>query len=283
MAIATNAHAETARFSSCDLTKRAWLDIGLTNMTNGLTNKTAGGSVVDDSVSKIITDVLRGRWADGERIATERELRDSLDVSRATVRSAIGRLVEWGVLVSRQGSGTIVQPRSAWRLGVLPSALGGMIRAGETDVVVGLLRDAVELRRSLVLDLLERAGDRGPLQDVEPIRAAAVNAWEARDEPALFLKRDHLFLAGVLNAAGMSATLWLLNEVRRTYESVVLSLAIDAPPPQSYLPRHIETLEALQSGDGQRAREIFEAFLDELDANLIGALPQALATLMEDA
>jgi DNA-binding FadR family transcriptional regulator len=248
-------------------------------MGNGLTKKN-NRSAVDDVVVHLITGLLRGERVADERIATERELGESLGVSRATVRGAIGRLVEWGVLVSKQGSGTVVRPRSRWRLGALPSVLGGLIDAGEVSTVVELLRDALELRRSLVLDLLERAATRAPFDAPEPIRAAAVAAWNARDDHAAFLERDHQFLAGILDAAGMSATLWLLNDVRRTYEAVVLSLAIEARPPDSYLSSHLATLEALQRGDGLAAREAFEAFLDDLDATLVATLPDTLVTMM---
>ena len=56
---------------------------------------------------KVLEDLLvRRRYRIGDRIPPEVELVQSLGVSRATIRAAVGRLVGRGLLVRRQGSGT---------------------------------------------------------------------------------------------------------------------------------------------------------------------------------
>ena len=57
--------------------------------------------------------ILAGRWKPQEALPGERDLASSFDVSRVTVRKAIGRLVEAGLLHQRQGSGTYVAGRPA--------------------------------------------------------------------------------------------------------------------------------------------------------------------------
>jgi GntR family transcriptional regulator len=53
-----------------------------------------------------------GRWQPGEMIASERELMRLANVSRATVRQAIGSLIQQGVLERVHGRGTFVaRPR----------------------------------------------------------------------------------------------------------------------------------------------------------------------------
>ncbi|MEZ5230256.1 MAG: PLP-dependent aminotransferase family protein [Acidimicrobiales bacterium] len=53
-----------------------------------------------------------GVLADGQRLPTERALAVALDVSRPTVSAAIAELRSLGLVESRQGSGTIVTPRT---------------------------------------------------------------------------------------------------------------------------------------------------------------------------
>lgn len=67
---------------------------------------------------QLIEDLLvRGRYRAGDRIPTEADLVKSLGVSRATVRAALARLVERGLLERRQGSGTfLVRPPEGARL-----------------------------------------------------------------------------------------------------------------------------------------------------------------------
>lgn len=49
-----------------------------------------------------------GELSPGDRIPTERELAEQTGVSRMTVRAALGRLEQRGLIVRRQGSGTYV-------------------------------------------------------------------------------------------------------------------------------------------------------------------------------
>lgn len=61
--------------------------------------------------------LLQGRYRAGDRIPPEAELVDALGVSRVTVRAALARLAERGVLERRQGSGTfLIRPPGGARL-----------------------------------------------------------------------------------------------------------------------------------------------------------------------
>jgi GntR family transcriptional regulator len=58
---------------------------------------------------KILEELLvRGQYRIGDRIPPEIDLMASLGVSRATIRAAVGRLVDRGLLLRRQGSGTLL-------------------------------------------------------------------------------------------------------------------------------------------------------------------------------
>jgi GntR family transcriptional regulator len=58
---------------------------------------------------KVLEDLLvHRRYRIGDRIPPEAELVRSLGVSRATIRTAVGRLSDRGLLVRRQGSGTFL-------------------------------------------------------------------------------------------------------------------------------------------------------------------------------
>lgn len=60
--------------------------------------------------SAIRSRIQDGEWAPGQQIPSERELMDSLKVSRSTVRQGIDFLVREGVLQRVQGRGTFVAP-----------------------------------------------------------------------------------------------------------------------------------------------------------------------------
>jgi DNA-binding FadR family transcriptional regulator len=60
---------------------------------------------------RLATDIRSGVYAPGSRLPSERELARALEVSRASVREAIGALQVAGVVETRPGSGTFVASR----------------------------------------------------------------------------------------------------------------------------------------------------------------------------
>jgi GntR family transcriptional regulator len=60
-------------------------------------------------VTKIISERIRGQdYSPGARLPSESDLADELGVSRATVRSALGKLAAEGLVLRKQGDGTYV-------------------------------------------------------------------------------------------------------------------------------------------------------------------------------
>lgn len=64
-------------------------------------------SIADD----LRLQINQGKLAPGEKLPSEEELTTTYDVSRNTVRLALGRLTDEGLLVSAQGRGTFVRER----------------------------------------------------------------------------------------------------------------------------------------------------------------------------
>ncbi len=54
--------------------------------------------------------IFRGTLKPGEKLMTERKLALAMKVSRTTIRDAIQRLAAMGLIVQKQGQGTVVKP-----------------------------------------------------------------------------------------------------------------------------------------------------------------------------
>src|SRR5215813_15127437 len=69
-----------------------------------------GGNAFEITVARLAQAIRLGMVADGERLPPERELAERLQVSRVTLREAIGALRDTGYLESRRGrsGGTFV-------------------------------------------------------------------------------------------------------------------------------------------------------------------------------
>lgn len=84
-------------------------------------------------LQRLIRDAIgRNILAQGEAIPAERDLSSEYDVSRITVRKAIGGLVEEGLLTRRRGAGTFVAGRVEKTFSKLSSFSEDMASRGRT-------------------------------------------------------------------------------------------------------------------------------------------------------
>src|ERR1700731_3855807 len=65
-----------------------------------------------DICRKMVSQLIRGTWAEGEKIPAERELCQKLGVGRASLREALKALEIMGMIETRLGEGTFVCGRS---------------------------------------------------------------------------------------------------------------------------------------------------------------------------
>ena len=97
---------------------------------------------------KVLEDLLvHRRYRVGDRIPPEVELVRSLGVSRATIRAGVGRLVDRGLLIRRQGSGTYLAQIPERR--DQPSPVG--IKLGSSVAQVGRLETFTSIAERLGL------------------------------------------------------------------------------------------------------------------------------------
>jgi GntR family transcriptional regulator len=139
---------------------------------------------------------LRRRLSDGEfvrRFPTDRELVDSYDVSRHTVRDAVDRLCSEGLLERRRGRGTFVRQEFEQPAGAL-YALFRSVEAGGARQTIELraLRECVDAAAAARLGLAEDAPliliDRTRLADGEPL--AIDQVWLPADLTRPLLDAD---------------------------------------------------------------------------------------------
>jgi GntR family transcriptional regulator len=113
--------------------------------------------------------IRSGEWQEGERIPAERALCRDFDVSRSTLRQALGELEERGLITRHQGRGTFVaHPRVQLPIAGVFSIRDAMRARGivMTTRVVGV--ELVDAGRQLAADLACLPGE--PIVHVERLR-----------------------------------------------------------------------------------------------------------------
>lgn len=91
--------------------------------------------------------IADGTWAPGDRLPSEHELCEHFSVSRTSVRDALARLENAGIVSRQQGKGAFVermQGPSAWTLPSAPSLLGEYSEDGRSALTSTILRGGIE-------------------------------------------------------------------------------------------------------------------------------------------
>lgn len=121
-------------------------------------------------------DVLRERIQDdllpGDQLPSERQLSEQYDISRTTVRLALERLEERGLIVRRQGKGAFVadEDRSSTDLGLCYSFTEEMERLGKIPSAKILSFEEVGATKSVAKALGLSLG--APVYDIHRLRLA---------------------------------------------------------------------------------------------------------------
>lgn len=191
------------------------------------------------------TAILSGEMAAGELLPAERELCETLGVSRPALREAIARLAHAGLLVVKHGGKTRV---ADWRrragLDLLPHLV-----AEHPDPE--LLRGALELRAALAPDVARKCAERSPERG--EVLTAIVLEMEGDDDLVALRRHNVRFwselIEGSQNLAYQLAYNSLTNAVDHREESMAMVLATELTNRQGFS----AIAAAVTRGDGAAA------------------------------
>lgn len=129
---------------------------------------------ISDKIYEQLRDMIyRGELRSGERLMSERELAEILNVGRPSVREAIQKLNEHGLVVSRRGVGTFVRGEEA-RTENKPLL---QVLNGQDFTIVELL----EVRSALESNSASLAAQRATDQDIRIIEQSLNRLITARE------------------------------------------------------------------------------------------------------
>jgi GntR family transcriptional repressor for pyruvate dehydrogenase complex len=225
---------------------------------------------------QLLGDIVSGRYAPGARLPAERDLAQRLGASRPTLREALRRLGEWGLIETRPSSGVVVCEANDWSFDVLPAiiAFGGPTRG--LRWLVRLIKDTLDLRTVVVVEVLKLVAPRIARGSLDKARAAAARAYAARRDASVFHREDFQFVREIVVASDFVPGLLMLNSLGRTYMALARTMTSAAAIPDDYLVSYETVLAALEKNDGERAAVAMRTYLDGHDSRIITALHVAL-------
>jgi GntR family transcriptional repressor for pyruvate dehydrogenase complex len=215
----------------------------------------------------LVAAVVRGDYATGSRLPPERELAARFGVTRATVKQAVVRLEEAGLVVTRHGVGSVVgDVGEAASVALLPELLA----LGGGDV----LGDLFEARERLGREIVGLAAERRSGADVERL-VEALGALGAAEEPAAVQRAEAEVHRRIARASGNAVFVLLVNTLLEAYAQVaplVAGVFADGPRVAARLR---PVVEAVAGGDAEAARAAAQRYLAWTGAAMHALLVEA--------
>jgi DNA-binding FadR family transcriptional regulator len=212
----------------------------------------ARDTVVDSLVARLRADVLTGRYPPGSLLPPERELAAGYGVTRTSLKHALVRLVEAGLLETRHGVGTRVRD---YRRSAGPDLLPFLVGLAGPSWLAEVFAARREIGSLIAGDAARHAvgTDRALLRRLR----AEVAAAPGPDAAQLAEAEVHRAIAA---ASGNRVYELLVNSLLRAYGDVRELFAAPFADPAAAADRLAPLVDAVCGGDPDAARAAATAY-----------------------
>ncbi|MER5794706.1 GntR family transcriptional regulator [Streptomyces sp. NPDC001980] len=220
-------------------------------------------TVVDLLEARLRADILSGTHGPGSLLPPERELAAGYGVTRTTLKHALMRLEQAGLLSTRHGIGTRILD---------------YLRVGGADLLPMLaaqdptwLREVFEVRRHIGTLIVGRAADRRTERQARRLEHLLRQVADAPDADAVQLAdvEVHRELA---RATGNRVYLLLTNTLFNAYLPVRAALRAPFEDAARAADRLAPVVRAVVGRDAEEARRAAEAYLAGTEKIMLGSL-----------
>ncbi|MQY09459.1 FadR/GntR family transcriptional regulator [Actinomadura macrotermitis] len=218
-------------------------------------------TVVDALVDRLRDDVLSGRYPPGSYLPPERELAGGYGVTRTSLKHAIVRLTQAGLVETRHGVGTRV--RDYERLGG-PELLPMLART----VGPAWMGEIFQVRREVGALVAAKAAAHAAPPHRDRLRALVAGLGDAPDAGAAQLAECELHRV-IAAATGNRVYGFLVNSLLNAYLAVRDGFTHAFADPGAAADRVRPLVEAICAGDAAAARAAADAYFAETEALML--------------
>jgi DNA-binding FadR family transcriptional regulator len=219
-----------------------------------------GASNIARDLERAITSSI---YTYGQQLPTERQLAETYDASRTTVRKALAMLEDQKLVQRRAGSGTYV----SFQAGASEHDIAE--RTSPLELIE--VRAAIEPQMARLAVLHASAVDLEKLQGlVRELQAAEENADAERYSAA-----DEQFHLAIASATSNPLLVWLYEQINvirtHTLWAEMRQKIITQENMRAYNKQHAAVVRAIQTRDAQAAAETMVRHMEKARNDLIGA------------
>ncbi len=148
--------------------------------------------------------IFRGDYQPGQKIMTERELAEALNVSRNSVREAINKLVTLRFLEQRQGQGTFVRPLDE----AVQIPLATVMETQDASLI-----DLLEMRMGIECTAASLAAQRSGTAELQAIETAIADMEQDIGSGGLGTEGDLAFHMAIAAATKNPLQIYIMKNV----------------------------------------------------------------------
>lgn len=208
------------------------------------------GLVSDRVFDDLLRRVLAGEYLAGERLPTQRRLAADQGVTLSSLREALKRLEQMGLLDVRHGDATYVRD---WRAHGTLDVLGHLL-LGSGRLDADVLRDVLEARSLTLREIAGLAAARAGAEDDRLLRQLAEDVAAATDM-AQATAADYAFFAALARASQNVVFVLLLNAIGDVYLPQAPAIPVAAEHAR-LAPLYAQLAGAVSAGEPAAARRV---------------------------
>ncbi|MBO8168619.1 MAG: FadR family transcriptional regulator [Thermoanaerobacteraceae bacterium] len=217
--------------------------------------------IYQEIVSQIKDLIVEGSLSPGDKLLSERELAETLKVSRTSVREALSALEIAGLVEVRPGEGTFIRRANLDTI-IEPLALMFLL---ERDRV----QEVLEVRKALEVEAIGLATERAEDEDFEKIKDALDEMEEALKTGKNGAKADLHFHYTIAEASKNTMLIRLMNTIYDTMTQAMhvyqeLWLSHPKETPERLFREHQKMVDAMMARDWAKARKLMFDHLERV-------------------
>jgi GntR family transcriptional repressor for pyruvate dehydrogenase complex len=210
-------------------------------------------TVSEEIIKKLIDLINSGALKPGDKLPSERELMEQLQVSRASTREALRSLSLAGLLETRPGDGTYVSKSFS---NLIADQVEWSALLGEQDFL-----ELVEVREPLEIQAAGLAAQRATSTQLEELRQAIERLRSDPGDIEREIDADLAFHTIIAEMAQNRVLYHLTLSLRNLLREYLKRATAATETKMSTVEEHQAILEAIEEGDEAKARQAMVSHL----------------------
>jgi DNA-binding FadR family transcriptional regulator len=205
-------------------------------------------NIVNIVYEQLKENISSGNWPPGSKIPSESQLQKMFNVSRVSIRSAIQRLRDLGIVVTYQGKGTFVSDKI------------GKNGINDFHVIMHLSEeeflDMMVFRQTIEYKCIDLAVENATNEDFEIIEETLNQMFRYRDDYKKYSEADFNFHLAIAKASKNKVFYNVINSIRDLYYQYLEELNRVIGVTLHSIEVHLQLFRAIQNRDAEKAKEI---------------------------